>query len=381
MGISEKKMRDILGKDIIISDLVNERLQDTYQLLEKEPAYSGKKKYYRRNLYTAAAAAVIICLGIPGVVYASVKSGFFEGMFGNETKKSTEVIHTEIDDGKGGTITVDIPSIEYVPVDEEKAEKMIGQWVTETPIVTKIGKHTLTVQSFAYDKNAALMYFTLEREGGVTALSGDMNTNFSKGAIFTEDADFYFYVEAAGEIPGYENIYVDLEKSTKEKMYCSSYMLWPESVKEKDTVELIIDKYPGSTRELNKMTSEDKEREWWEQTKTERLTLTDKGQIPVQCIDLGKDGYIEYSPVSICIDMSKGLGLSKEEASDPYYMKHLEIRYKDGSNYIVFDEEDNINNSGYVLGTDEGYKTVFNRLVETDQIAEIIVNDVSFPIQ
>ena len=96
---------------------------------------------------------------------------------------------------------------------------------------------------------------------------------------------------------------------------------------------------------------------------------------------MGKDGYIEYSPVSICIDMSKGLGLSKEEAGDPYYMKHLEIRYTDGSNYIVFDEEDNINNSGYVLGTDEGYKTVFNRLVETDQIAEIIVNDVSFPVQ
>lgn len=380
MGISEKKMRDVLGKEIIISDIVNERIQDTYRILEEEPAYSGKKSRRRKNLYTAAAAAVIICLGMPGVVYASVKSGFFEGMFGNETKKSTDVIHTEIDDGKDGKVAVDIPSKEYVPVDEEKAEKMLGQWVMDEPIVTKIGDHTLTVQSFAYDKNAAMMYFTLEREGGVTALSGDMNTNLSKGAFFTEDADFYFYVEAAKEIVGAENIYVDLEKSTEEKMYCSSYILWPESVKESALIELVIDKYPEPMRNMPSASGEE-ERAWQEQIETERITLTDKGQIPVQCIDFGQDGYVEYSPVSICIDMSKGLGLSEEEAADPYYMKHLEIKYKDGSSYVVSDKEANIDNSGYTLGTDKEYKAAFNRLVETDQIEEIIVNDVSFPVQ
>ena len=62
-------------------------------------------------------------------------------------------------------------------------------------------------------------------------------------------------------------------------------------------------------------------------------------------------------------------------------MKHLEIKYKDGSSYVIHDDIENINNSGYVLGTDEGYKTAFNRLVDTNQIAEIIVNDVSFPAQ
>lgn len=378
MGISEKKMRDVLGKEIIISDIVNERIQDTYRMLEKDQAHSGKKIRRRKNLSVAAAVAVTICLGMPGVVYASVKSGFFEGMFGNETKKSTGVIHTEIDDGKDGKVAVDIPSKEYVPVDEEKAEKMLGQWVMDEPIVTRIGDHTLTVQSFAYDKNAALMYFTLEREGGVTALSGDMNTNLSKGAFFTEDADFYFYVEAAGEIAGAENTYVDLEKSTEEKMYCSSYILWPESVKEDDLIELVIDKYPEPVRN---MPSGEEESAWQEQIETERVTLTDKGQIPVQCMDLGQDGHVEYSPVSICIDMSKGLGLSEEEAADPYYMRHLEIKYRDGSSYIVSDKEANIDNSGYILGTDKEYKAAFNRLVETDQIAEIIVNDVSFPVQ
>ena len=288
MGISEKNVRDILGSEIQISEIVDQRLQETYLLLEN-------------------------------------------------------VIHAEIDNGKGGTTAVDIPSKEYVPVDPEKAENMIGQWVMDEPVVTKIGGHTLTVQSFACDKHAAFMYFTLEREGGVTALAGNMDTNLTKGAYFTEDADFYFRVEASGEITGADNIYVDMERSTGDKLYCSSYILWPEGLKEGDSIELVIDKYPGAARELYAMTDEEKAQEWQEQIKTERIPLTSKGQIPVQCIDLGNDGFIEYSPVSICVDMSKGLG--------------------------------------YVLGTDEGYKTAFNRLVDTDQIAEIIVNDVSFPAQ
>ncbi len=381
MGISEKKMREILGKDINVSELTERRLQDTYRMLKDKPSEDKRRNYYKKNLRIAAVVAAIICFAIPGVVYASVKSGFFEGMFGNKTKKSTEVIHREIDDGKGNTVAVDIPSKEYVPVDEEKAETIIGQWVMDEPITRKIGEHTLTVNSFAYDKNGALMYFTLEREGGVTALIGDMDTNLTKGAYFTEDADFYFAVESTGGVTGAENTYIDVKKSTEEKLYCSSYILWPEHLNDDDTIQLVIDKYPAPSRELNEAATEEDERIWWEQTQTERITLTDKGQIPVQCIDLGADGYIEYSPVSISIDMSKGLGLSEEEAGDPYYMKHLEIRYKDGSSYVISDDAENINNSGYVLGTDEGYKAAFNRLVEPEQITEIIVNEVGFPVQ
>ena len=135
MRISENQLRETLGREVQVSDQVNERLRDTYEILEKRQEDSGKKKYYGRNLRAAAAAAAIICCGVPSIVYASVKTGFFEGMFGNSTKKSTEVIHREIDDGKDGKVTVDIPSKEFVPVDEAKAEAMIGQWVTDEPIV------------------------------------------------------------------------------------------------------------------------------------------------------------------------------------------------------------------------------------------------------
>ena len=48
------------------------------------------------------------------------------------------------------------------------------------------------------------------------------------------------------------------------------------------------------------------------------------------------------------------MGLSEDEAQDPYYMKHMEIKYKDGSSYVVSDSEELIENSGYVLGLTGG---------------------------
>lgn len=378
MKVSEKTMRETLSKDIQVSDLVNQRLKDTYEILERGQQASGKKTYRGRNLRAAAAAAAIICCGVPSIVYASVKTGFFEGMFGNTTKKSTDVIHREIDDGKGGSVAVDIPSKEFVPVDDAAAESMIGQWVTETPIVRKIGEHTLTIESFAYDKNGAWMYFTLGREGGVTALKGDMDTNLTKGAYFTDESDFYFHVVCSEEIFGGDNIYIDTEKSTEDLLYCSDYILWSDVLEEGDTPKIVIETYPCTRGELYEM-SETEQRE--AAIETETIELSDKGPIPVHSIDMGENGYLEYSPVSIGVDRSKGMGLTGDEIEDPYYMKRLEIVYKDGSRYIVSDKEACIENSGYVMGAGKWYKTAFNRVVDTDEIAEIIVNDVRFPAE
>ena len=38
MGISEKKMREILGRDIKVSELTERRLQDTYRMLKDKPS-------------------------------------------------------------------------------------------------------------------------------------------------------------------------------------------------------------------------------------------------------------------------------------------------------------------------------------------------------
>ena len=405
MRETKKQMRDILRQDVQVSDVVNQRLCDTYKILERKQESSGKRKYYGKNLRVAAAVAAIVCLAVPSAVYASVKAGFFEGMFGNTTKKSWDVVHKEVDNGKGGTTAVDIPSKEFVAVDEEKANEQIGKWVMDEPLVKQLGEHTLTIESFVYDSSGAVMYYTLGRKGGVTALRGDEDTNMAKGAVFTDEADFRFDVQCGmpedeNFIFTGENTYVDMEKSTNELLYCTSYMLWSDNLKAGDIPKLVITKYPDKLKEIEKLLpdvnglseEEMKDESLWKEyneamakAETEITDLSGKGQVPDKTIDMGANGCLVYSPISIRVDMSKGMGLSEDEAQDPYYMKHMEIKYKDGSSYVVSDSEELIENSGYVLGLTGGvgawYKTVFNRLVDTDEIAEIIVNDVSFQVE
>ena len=75
------------------------------------------------------------------------------------------------------------------------------------------------------------------------------------------------------------------------------------------------------------------------------------------------------------------MGLSKEEAEDPYYLESIEIVYKDKESYVVCDKEKNAENSSYQLGAGTYYKTVFNRLVDVDEIEKIMVNGVEFGVK
>lgn len=374
----DDKAKKTLKQDIHISDMVDKRLEETYQMLGGRAVY--KKRNRTRRLGTAAAAAVILCCVVPGAAIASGKLVFIEGFFGNENRRTTGVIKQETDTGKGGTITVTIPSKEYVPVDEEKAWELIGSQVMEEPIERELGGHKLRIENFAYDRNGALAYFTLEKAGGVTALTGDDMTNLKKGASFSEESDFYFRFISGQQIEGFENIYIDMENSTSEKMHCYAYILWEQSLEEGDIPQLEITRYPCTVGELNAMEQEEREAVG-DEIKTENIKLTDKGQIPVRSVDMGEEGYLEYSPVSMNIDMAKGMGLSEEEAEDPVNLKYLEIKYKDGDSYIITDCEKEIENSGYVVGAGTWYKVMFNRLVDTDEIEEIVVNDVIFVVK
>lgn len=382
MTLSEKQLEEILERDIQISDVVNDRINDTYKMLEtaqmNAPKHTGRKK--KRHSYVAAAIAITACLIVPGAVYAAANSDFLEGMFGNATKKSTPAVTKDIDNGKGGTVSVTIPSHEYVSVDPEKAKDLVGEGSMSKPVEKKLGEHTLRIENFIYDSNSAFMYFTLERKGGVTMLQGNGDTNSAKGAFFSEDELYRFSVETTKNHFAAEKIYIDTEKSTEDKLYCYSYMIWADKtgesnagLVEKEYPVLEIMEYPCPVAELKE--------EDYDKIKTEKITLTEKEPLAVQKVDLKEKGYFEYSPVSISVDLSRGTGISKGEAEDPVNLTHLEIKYKDGSSYIISDAEKNIENSGYVCGVGTMYKTAYDRIVDINEIKEIILNDITIPVK
>ncbi|MEY8432399.1 hypothetical protein AALC75_18070 [Lachnospiraceae bacterium 48-42] len=374
MTLSKKQLEQILSKELQIPDKVNERINDTYDKLWAD-AVNHPKGRRRRHSYAAAAIAVICCLAIPGGVYAAANSDFFDGMFGNTTKKSTLAVTKEFDNHKGGTTTITLPSHEYVSVDPAEAEKLLGSGAMSRPVKKQLGEHTLCVENLVYDQNSALMYFTLEREGGVTLLVGNEETNAAKGgAYFDENDSWYFGLETTEGNSYTGNIYTDTEKSTKDKVYYYAYMAYMaagQPLKEGEFPILKIFKYSAPLGELPADYDMDEE----------TVPLTEEPPIPIQKLDLGENGYVEYSPISISPDLSKGTGLTAEQAGDPWNLKHLEIKFKDGSSYVICDTKGNIENNSYSLTTDTMTTLTFNRLVNTEQIKEIILNDKVLPVE
>lgn len=376
MKHQERKMKDLFGKKVEISNEVEERLESTYEILRSRSKSETKKQYKFPKVTVAAITAVLM---ISTGVYASIRSDFFEGMFGNTTKTSTPAQPVSIDDGKGGTVDVVIPSKEFVDVDEERAQELLGDYVLEKPIVKELGEHTLTVENFLYNELGGLMYFTLEREGGVTALAGNEDTNLDKGANFTEEADFYFNVEIGEQIVGHENVYVDMQQSTAEKMYCYSYFLWSEEIDVQQKPYLFIQKYPCTRGEIDNMDAEEYS-QMCENAVEEKVNLTEQDAVPTKTLDLGEKGTLRISAFALAFDIPKMLGLSNLDI-DPWNVKHVEIQYKNGESYVVEDKNENINNTGYVIGCDPYYKVAFNRLVDVENVKAVVINDIIIPME
>lgn len=376
MKHQERKMKDLFGKKVEISNEVEERLESTYEILRSRSKSETKKQYKFPKVTVAAITAVLM---ISTGVYASIRSDFFEGMFGNTTKTSTPAQPVSIDDGKGGTVDVIIPSKEFVDVDKERAQELLGDYVLEKPIVKELGEHTLTVENFLYNELGGLMYFTLEREGGVTALAGNEDTNLDKGANFTEEADFYFIIEIGEQIVGHENIYVDMQQSTAEKMYCYSYFLWSEEIDVQQKPYLFIRKYPCTKGEIDRMDAEEYS-QMCENVVEEKVNLTEQDAVPTKTLDLGEKGILRISAFALAFDIPKMLGLSNLDI-DPWNVKHVEIQYKNGESYVVEDKNENINNTGYVIGCDPYYKVAFNRLVDVENVKAVVINDIIIPVE
>ena len=83
--------------------------------------------------------------------------------------------------------------------------------------------------------------------------------------------------------------------------------------------------------------------------------------------------------------LQEGYEIQKEDGQtfvDPYYLKKLVLKYKDGSEYTVLDE--NVDNTNYVCGEMENgdtIKIVFNRMVDWSQVGTLVINDVETSVQ
>lgn len=325
----------------------------------------NRSKMPRRNPFRVAVAAAAICVVGTVGVYATVShSDFFGNAFGNNGRQSVPT-HIEIQDqGDKGKTPVQVPAREYVTVDADVAEKNIGDYVMNTPITKKLNGHTLTILSAVRDEQCMVMEFTLEKKGGEDALVYNEKTNMTKGAYLDgAKADIYFSVDDAADC-----IYVDMNKSTDEKLYCYDYIVFNQPIAAGQSVSMTLETTKGGTID-----------EMWEvpgAMREEQLTIPVTKTVPSIAYTSKKGGQLNVSALGMVLDMGKGLGLKGAEASDPSSLDNIKVQYKDGTKYVV--EDENTYNAGYSCGFDELYKLTFNRLVELNQIDTISVNGIAY---
>lgn len=371
---------DALEGNHEFSDAYKEKKRKMLQGLKKETSSSFRFRYVKY-----AVAASLVLLITPLAVNAATDGELFGriwGSLGKEQVASHE--ETVYEEEKDSTYTVTYPQRDYEDVDPQKAEELIGNNISMEPIVKDFGDTRLTILSSVADGNAAVVAFTLERQGGVNALDYSQLNNEAKGADFSEDADFYFdFKECSG------SIFVDMEKSTEDKLYCYNYMTMDAWNKGVDGLSLETCYYPCTRKEL--FEADDKTyAEYMAQTKEETISIPLKSMVEKVEYANAEGGLIEVSSLSMKIDANVGLGLSEEEAGDPYNIYYVSINYKDGTNYVVSEGEregvhaceTEIDNTSYVCGDLQNHLTcVFNRLVDTKNIESITVNETTYALK
>lgn len=346
------------------------------------------KEYRKTMLVTnkaryvkVAAAFALFIIGSPLVVNAATNGELFSRIWGTlgkqDVKSHEEIVYS---DDKDGYYTATYPERDYEEIDEEKAEELIGEQLTFSEITEDIQGTTLTILSAVRDHNAAVVEFTLEKEGGVDALNYSQIDNEAKGAWFTDEATFYIRIGDGGE-----HIFVDLKKSTENKLYCYDYMTL-DSVS--NSIFMEITEYPCTRGEY--IVAEGDAADEIASKMTEKKISIPVSEI-VKSVEYAnaEGGVAEISPISMKFDLAIGLGLTSDEAYDPFGCYKTVINYKDGSSYIVNEHSNSkhscdveIDNTSYAcgsLGTELTY--VFNRLVDVNEISSITINDVEYTVK
>ena len=358
----------------------SERYKKTRERNKQKYLYS--RPQWQRIASIAAAAALFIAT--PFVVNAATDGELFERIWGILGKKDVEA-HQELvyEAEKDSSYYIAYPARDYAELDPETAKALIGDCVQELSLSQEVDGTTITRLSAVRDNNSAVVALTLEKEGGVDILDYSQLDNEAKGAWFSEKSTFLFNIGYGG------NLYVDLDKSTDDKLYCYDYV--PLNTFGTGSLRMEIEQYPCTLGERDALLAEEYGSEQAQAVengkKTTELRIPCEKRLGSTAFTNAGGGQIEMSPISMNIDMNTGLGLTPGQAYDPYSAYKIVITYRDGSTYTVLEHEypdvyacdEYIDNTSYSCGSlDNEFLLIFNRLVDPEDVVSVTVNGIEY---
>lgn len=366
--MKEKKYEEILGRDIIVSDVVNRKLNETYNTIKYIEKQNNKKNSHLKFwgglkiAVTAAVFGVVILVGA-GTVAASndVWRSAVEKIFGNSTKKSTKAENTKNES---------IPEITYINADKKLAEKYLAGYIQTEKIEKNIGDYKLTLESYVTDGNIVDASMILESKKELSGImKGNDKENADKGMSYAQNTPFTFEINGnKGKVS--EKMYIDTKRSTNHKYYITYYGIFE---KAQETLSLKICKY----------------KDGWNSTDNADI-VEDTVKLPLRKIvphsSIVENGrtIVEYSPISIKYNVNDSVNKNTDVEVDATDMT---IVYKDGSKYQVFDRYKDIWNTSYSFGWYDKKQDIeincegFNRIADVDNIKKIIINGKTYDVE
>ena len=334
-----------------------------------------RKRSFGWKFAIAAAAAALVALPAAGFAVAN-SADFFANAFGTGARTSIAEHQETVDQG-GKVVTVTYPAREYVNIDPEEAERLLGDHLVTTPIEMMAGDHKITVLSAVRDDNSAVIHYTVSREGGVTALDYNRLSNEGKGAHISNDAPYTwnFAAQAADGTPPELNnpgsfTFVNKERTTDDTVDCYAYLTFSNRIA--DGAGLTLEAWER-TNDLGDNT---------DVAPTASVDIPVTNPLPSTLFTCDNGATVRVSAIGECLTGSETLvpddelGGSDGFMSEPYASQT--IVFNDGTDYLVYDFNENIDNTSYGLGSQNGSFTVFNRLVNPDAISKITINGFDF---
>lgn len=298
-----------------------------------------KHRHLSRIIPLAASLTVLFCVAAAaayGLVRYQDPTAMIRAFFGENVSSGQGVVEYD----EQGRLITNLPAWERVPVDETLAEKLIAPYIFEVSEAAVWDDYTLCVEAVLYDAGtgAGLIYYTVENPNGVD------------GYEVFEDGELWWPAQSPvfTRLQGPERCYIDTAMTTQTKLYLCSYFITNNSV---DRLNIGIG--PGADRiQVNDI-------------------ILDLPTSSLADLTLA-DGAVTVSPISIQLDQ-EALGLPTDNDPD-----RIALRYADGSEYVVEDEDTFISNHTYALSDGTLITYTFNRIVDTHSVTAVEVNGVLY---
>lgn len=383
--MTEFELKKTLGQEIEIPSEVEERIHQACS--QARPAPRAVRRS-RRPLRTAlVAAAVVAALSISAAAVYAVNHGpTFQMFFGNEGRSSTE--YTEVYDEYGNFYVASMNE-ERVPVDEERAEALVGEYLSDTGYVWQVGEYTVTVENYLLDENTgtAKVYYSLYRPGGVEGIVWGENGEVGWDGSGIIPLQFSAMVDGEWSwLRGGKGIYADLERSTADTLCIMEAMINPENWSAEDGLQVEF-----RDMRLNEGSELDR-------SLVATMELPGVKSLPAVTVLDQETG----EPVVVFSAIGMKVWTEHNRIDD------IVLTYADGSEYVVEDKADYIQNYDYALwSASQSSETLgeepsafagdlpgpapdpeqwtlhlcFNRLVDPEQVVAVTVNGTTYSVK